>query len=122
MARALPKDSPIIRNGKHGGKVRQQSARATRRARQPHSPATRGRRERQRRSSRSPETPGNTKRWRRAIAEAERALRDRNLLLEDPAVTGDPARLRGVCLKIEETQKLIEGLYARWSELEAKKG
>jgi ABC transport system ATP-binding/permease protein len=56
------------------------------------------------------------------IAEAEKALRDQNLLLEDPAIAADPARLRDACLKIEETQNAVDRLYARWSELEEKKG
>ena len=56
------------------------------------------------------------------IAGAEKALRDQNLQLEDPAVTADPARLRETCLQIEKSQKLVDSLYARWTELEEKKG
>jgi ATP-binding cassette subfamily F protein uup len=56
------------------------------------------------------------------IAEAEKMLRDQNLLLEDPAVTGDAARLRDTCLQIEQAQKLVESLYRRWTELDQKKG
>jgi ATP-binding cassette subfamily F protein uup len=57
----------------------------------------------------------------RRIAEAEQALRSQSLLLEDPAVTNDPARLREACVRMEESQKTVDRLYLRWDELEQKK-
>ena len=56
------------------------------------------------------------------IAEAERAVQTQSLLLEDPAVTSDPARLREACVQMEEAQKTVDRLYLRWHELEEKKG
>jgi ABC transport system ATP-binding/permease protein len=56
------------------------------------------------------------------IAEAEQAVGAQSLLLEDPAVTGDPARLREACVQMEEAQETVDRLYARWHELEQKKG
>jgi ABC transport system ATP-binding/permease protein len=54
------------------------------------------------------------------IAEAEGEVDARRATLEDPAVTGDVALLREACVKLEESQKKIDDLYARWAELEEK--
>jgi ATP-binding cassette subfamily F protein uup len=54
------------------------------------------------------------------IAEAERQVDARRGALEDPAVTSDPALLTEACARLEEVQKTIDDLYARWAELEEK--
>jgi len=54
------------------------------------------------------------------VAEAEESLRDLRVKLEDPTVTSDAALLRDTCVRMDETQKLVDGLYARWAELEQK--
>ena len=55
------------------------------------------------------------------IAEADKNLEARRAALEDPAVTGDPARLKTACIEMEEAQNTLDRLYARWAELEKKK-
>jgi len=54
------------------------------------------------------------------IAEAERDVDARRGALEDPAITSDPVLLREACTQLEEAQKTIDNLYARWAELEEK--
>jgi ABC transport system ATP-binding/permease protein len=54
------------------------------------------------------------------IAEAEKQLQATHDALLDPKVMSDPARLREVSLELEASQKQIDALYARWSELEQK--
>jgi len=54
------------------------------------------------------------------IAEAERQVDARRAALEDPAITSDPALLTEACAYLEEAQKTIDDLYARWAELEEK--
>jgi ATP-binding cassette subfamily F protein uup len=54
------------------------------------------------------------------IAEAERQVDAKRGALEDPAITSDPALLRETCVQLEEAQKTIDNLYARWAELEEK--
>jgi ATP-binding cassette subfamily F protein uup len=56
------------------------------------------------------------------IAEAEAELEAQAASLSDSAVGGDPALLRSATLRIDELHRTIEGLYARWAELEQKKG
>jgi ATP-binding cassette subfamily F protein uup len=56
------------------------------------------------------------------IAEADKNLERRRIALEDPAVTGDPARLKSACLEMDEAQNALDRLYERWAELEKKKG
>ncbi len=56
------------------------------------------------------------------IAEADKKLETGRVALEDPSVTGDPARLKLACLEMEEAQNTLDRLYARWAELEKKKG
>jgi ABC transport system ATP-binding/permease protein len=56
------------------------------------------------------------------IADAERELQARHDALLDPAVGGDGARLREISLEMEAAQKVIDGLYARWAELEERVG
>ena len=54
------------------------------------------------------------------IAEAEHEVDAKRGALEDPAVTSDPTLLRETCEQLEEAQKTIDILYARWAELEGK--
>ncbi|MBZ5642478.1 MAG: ABC-F family ATP-binding cassette domain-containing protein [Acidobacteriia bacterium] len=56
------------------------------------------------------------------IAGADKLLEAKRTALEDPAVTGNPALLRTTCLEMEEVQNTLDTLYARWGELEKKKG
>jgi ATP-binding cassette subfamily F protein uup len=56
------------------------------------------------------------------IAVADRNLEARRTALEDPAVTGEPSRLKAACIEMEEAQNSLDRLYARWAELEKKKG
>jgi ABC transport system ATP-binding/permease protein len=55
------------------------------------------------------------------IAEADRNLEARRADLEDPAVTGDPARLKAACIEMDDAQNGLDRLYERWAELEKKK-
>ena len=55
-------------------------------------------------------SPRRTGIWRRSA-----------LALEDPAVTGDPPRLKAACIEMDEAQNALDLLYARWAELEKKK-
>jgi ABC transport system ATP-binding/permease protein len=55
------------------------------------------------------------------VADVEEELRVNCALLEDPTVTGDSALLQRTCLRIEELQKIVDDLYARWAELEQKR-
>ena len=56
------------------------------------------------------------------IAHAERDMNARRAALENPEVTGDHLAFRDTYAQFEEAQKLVETLYARWAELEKKKG
>jgi ATP-binding cassette subfamily F protein uup len=54
------------------------------------------------------------------IGEAEQLLQARRGALEDSAVTSDRMRLQNACSELEEAQKALDALYARWAELEQK--
>jgi len=56
------------------------------------------------------------------IAEEEKKLAAMRAALEDPAVTVDRLRLQNACLQLEEAQKTVDRLYARWAELERRQG
>jgi ATP-binding cassette subfamily F protein uup len=56
----------------------------------------------------------------RKIAKAEDKVRELNHLLEDPAITGDPARLQETCTAIAIGETEIEQLYLRFLELDEK--
>ena len=56
------------------------------------------------------------------IAEAEQTLSERRAALEDPAITSDGVRLVSAYRDIEEAEKAVDDLYARWAELEEKLG
>jgi ABC transport system ATP-binding/permease protein len=56
------------------------------------------------------------------IAQAEEVLAGKRAQLEDPAVASDGPLLLSLHAEMEAAQKSVDELYARWSELEAKKG
>ena len=49
-------------------------------------------------------------------------LRAKRAALEDPAIASDRLDFRDTCAQFEEAQKAVDRLYARWAELEKKKG
>jgi ATP-binding cassette subfamily F protein uup len=55
------------------------------------------------------------------VADAEQELRAHHVAMEDPAVMSDPALLQRTCKLVEEAQNVVDGLYARWAELEKKR-
>jgi ABC transport system ATP-binding/permease protein len=56
------------------------------------------------------------------INEAEQILHAKRAALEDPAITSDRVGLQNACTQMEEAQKSVDTLYARWAELEQKQG
>jgi len=54
------------------------------------------------------------------IAEAGHVLKLKQAALEDPAIVSDAARLVAAHAEMDEAQKVLDALYARWSELEEK--
>jgi ABC transport system ATP-binding/permease protein len=56
------------------------------------------------------------------VEEAEELLRTRQTELEDPAIASDAARLVTATANLESAQHAMDALYARWAELEKKKG
>jgi ABC transport system ATP-binding/permease protein len=54
------------------------------------------------------------------IAEAEQRLAQQQTELEDPSVFADPKTLQERLREQEESQKALDALYARWTELEEK--
>ena len=54
------------------------------------------------------------------IADAEQRLRARRAALEDPSIASDGPLLLAASAEVEEAQKIVDALYARWSELEEK--
>jgi ATP-binding cassette subfamily F protein uup len=54
------------------------------------------------------------------IAEAEQQLKAKRAALEDPSIASDGPRLLAASAEVEEAQKTVDALYARWSELEQK--
>ena len=54
------------------------------------------------------------------IAEAEQKLSALRAALEDPAIVSDAPRLQVTYSQMEESQKEVDKLYARWAELEQK--
>jgi ATP-binding cassette subfamily F protein uup len=54
------------------------------------------------------------------INEAEQILHARRAALEDPAITSDRMSLQNACTQLDEAQKSVDALYARWAELEQK--
>ena len=56
------------------------------------------------------------------INEAEQILHAKRAALEDPAITSDRISLQNACTQLDEAQKSVDTLYARWVELEQKQG
>jgi ATP-binding cassette subfamily F protein uup len=56
------------------------------------------------------------------ILEAEDALAAAQRAVEDPAVATDSAKLQARCADLEAARRDVERLYARWAELEEKRG
>jgi len=56
------------------------------------------------------------------IGAAEENLAAKKAAFEDPAIASDAAKLVEAQAEMEEAQKQVDELYARWGELEAKKG
>jgi ATP-binding cassette subfamily F protein uup len=56
------------------------------------------------------------------ILEAEDALAAAQKAVEDPAVATDSAKLQARCADLEAARREVERLYARWAELEEKRG
>jgi ABC transport system ATP-binding/permease protein len=56
------------------------------------------------------------------IAKAEEVLQQKKIAAEDPAIASDAARLLETHVELEQAQKVVDELYARWAELESKIG
>ena len=56
------------------------------------------------------------------ITEAGQELSVLRATLEDPAIVSDAPRLQATCAQMDEAQKKLDKLYARWAELEKKQG
>ena len=56
------------------------------------------------------------------IATAEQELHEKRAALEDPSIRSDGRRLQSICAQLEEAEKNVDKLYARWAELEQKQG
>ena len=56
------------------------------------------------------------------INEAEQILHAKRAALENPAITSDRMSLQNACSQLDEAQKSVDSLYARWAELEQKQG
>jgi ABC transport system ATP-binding/permease protein len=54
------------------------------------------------------------------VVEAEEVLRAAQLAMEDPAIVTDAARILATQAEYDAAKKLVDDLYARWAELEAK--
>ena len=54
------------------------------------------------------------------IAEAEETLRLKRAALEDPTIASDGPRLMAASMEVDQAQKVVDALYARWDELEAR--
>jgi ATP-binding cassette subfamily F protein uup len=56
------------------------------------------------------------------VAKAEETLRAKQAALENPVSTADPRHFQVICAEFKEAQNAVDHLYARWAELEGKKG
>jgi ATP-binding cassette subfamily F protein uup len=56
------------------------------------------------------------------IAEAEQELQAKRAALQNLAITSDRMLLQNACTALDEAQKAVDALYARWAELEEKQG
>jgi ATP-binding cassette subfamily F protein uup len=57
-----------------------------------------------------------------AIESAERAHAAAEARVADPAVAADHVRMAAACAELERAQSAVQALYARWQELESKRG
>jgi len=57
-----------------------------------------------------------------AIEAAERAHSVAEARVADPAVAADHVRMAAACAELEEAQSTVQAMYARWQELESKRG
>ncbi len=55
------------------------------------------------------------------VADAEHVLQTKRAQMEDPAIVSDGPRLITAHAEMEEAQREVDALYARWAELEKKK-
>jgi ATP-binding cassette subfamily F protein uup len=56
----------------------------------------------------------------KTIHEAEAKLQEKLAALHDSEIASDAAKLHAASVALEQAQKRVDGLYARWAELEAK--
>jgi ATP-binding cassette subfamily F protein uup len=56
----------------------------------------------------------------KTIHEAEAKLEEKLSALHDPLISSDAAKLHAASVELEQAQKAVDHLYARWAELEAK--
>jgi ATP-binding cassette subfamily F protein uup len=56
------------------------------------------------------------------IAQAEGFLQSKRAAAEDPSIASDAGRLLSAHAEMEQAQKMVDELYARWAELESKQG
>jgi ABC transport system ATP-binding/permease protein len=54
------------------------------------------------------------------IRDAEAKLQEKLSALHNPEISSDAAKLHAASVELEQAQKTVDGLYARWAELEAK--
>jgi ATP-binding cassette subfamily F protein uup len=57
-----------------------------------------------------------------AIESAERAHAAAEARVADPAIAADHFRMAAACAELEQAQSAVQTLYARWQELESKRG
>jgi ATP-binding cassette subfamily F protein uup len=56
------------------------------------------------------------------LMQAEEVLQAMHASLQDPAIASDGPRLLAASTEVEKAQALVDQLYARWAELDAKQG
>jgi ABC transport system ATP-binding/permease protein len=56
----------------------------------------------------------------KSIHEAEAHFQQKLSALHHPEISSDSNKLHAASLELEQAQKTVEGLYARWAELESK--
>jgi ATP-binding cassette subfamily F protein uup len=54
------------------------------------------------------------------VTAAEELVARERAVVEDPAVATNAVQLQAALLAMEQAQQLLDDLYARWAELEAK--
>ena len=56
----------------------------------------------------------------KTIHDAEARLQNKLAALHNPEIASDAAKLHAASLELEQAQKAVDALYARWAQLEAK--